>query len=253
MLKGIAHVHGRGVVHRDIKPSNFLMVVEGDQIQGLKLSDFGTATAAPPPSKPLTGCYGTAPYMSPEMVGCQGHTQSTDVWSVGVIAYELIFGCYPYMPEKPTLQAMKQAIASGVPAPSFQRDSRSGLRCLFPGRASESAVAFVRALLQRSPAERSSVNAALASSFITAASADGLEVGAKLEASEGLYHSSESTEPPSSLESSLGSIYDSCGRDVVEQPRLLGCAKSRSAQVSTGGQGKAADDSGGVVRKSASV
>jgi len=116
MLIAIAHVHSVGVVHRDIKPDNFLSTSDGST---LKLCDFGLSKVLPPKAL-LTGMYGTAPYMSPEMVHGMGYDGRTDVWSCGVIAYVFFFGQFPYVPTVASSTEMKEAIRSGHPTPNFR-------------------------------------------------------------------------------------------------------------------------------------
>jgi aurora kinase len=106
IAKALAHLHALHVVHRDLKLENVL-VVNGT----LKLADFGVArelvaasgTAAAgsarssAPSR-ATVC-GTLDYLSPEMVQQQRHTSKTDVWSLGVLAAELLVGEPPFYHE----------------------------------------------------------------------------------------------------------------------------------------------------------
>lgn len=154
MAMGIAHVHDRGVVHRDIKPANFLL--GGAQGITVKLCDFGTAALLPRGPEGLLGSFGTAPYMSPEMVGGRGHGLSTDVWSFGASAYELLFGAYPYAAEASS-RAMKLAIFKGQPEPPFKVEAAAFPWRVSPGDAAD----LVRPLLRRAPRERCSASAAL--------------------------------------------------------------------------------------------
>jgi len=166
MLMGIRHLHSQHVVHRDVKPNNFLF---GGPTGGtVKLCDFGMAARLPRNGSLLFGRYGTAPYMSPEMVGAKGHDLSTDAWSFGATTYVLLYGDFPYLPDvpngdfpvRPTAKAMKQAVLDGVPAPTFKRS--------FPDMKppSELAQAFVRQLLNRVPRSRPSVEQAMALPFV---------------------------------------------------------------------------------------
>jgi serine/threonine protein kinase len=150
MLQGVAHVHSAGVVHRDIKADNFL--VGGDDGSTVKLTDFGLSAALPRDGK-LKGCYGTAPYMSPEMLKGDCYDTKTDVWSVAVVAYTLLFGAFPYTPKEKTAKAMKQAIIEGK-SPTFKPARNcTGTNCM--GRTlSEDALLFVALLLNRLPALR---------------------------------------------------------------------------------------------------
>jgi len=116
MLLGVEHCHSRKVVHRDIKPDNFLY--GGDDGKTIKLCDFGLAAVMPAKGK-LTGVYGTAPYMSPEMVANHGHDFSTDIWSFGATAYLMVYAEFPYMPKKKTAKCMKEAIVADCPKPRY--------------------------------------------------------------------------------------------------------------------------------------
>jgi len=116
MLKGIAAVHSMNVVHRDIKPDNFILSTD----RTVKLCDFGLAGMLSPEAIGLTGVFGTAPFLSPEMLRRLPYGQKTDVWSFGAIAYTLQLGRYPYMPSEASVPAMKSAILHGEQGPDFQ-------------------------------------------------------------------------------------------------------------------------------------
>lgn len=159
MLLGLSHLHQHCIVHRDVKPHNFLL--GGPDAKLVKLCDFGMATILPKRrGVVLTGCYGTAPYMSPEMVTGKGHLQNTDIWSMGASAYLLLFGNFPYRPAEKTSRAMKLVILRGNPEPTFTRSA------LNIGPPSKLAASFVRDLLIRSPSQRSSAEEALKSPFL---------------------------------------------------------------------------------------
>lgn len=158
MLLGIGHVHSHNVVHRDVKPNNFLF--GGPSAGTVKLCDFGMASVMPRRGGLLFGSCGTAPYMSPEMIGDKGHGLGTDVWSFGASAYMLLYGDFPYLPAVANAKAMKQVVLRGHPAPKYERCSKD----MQPP--SELAKAFVQKLLERDPRERVTIQKALHLAFL---------------------------------------------------------------------------------------
>lgn len=98
--------HTQGVIHRDLKPNNILM----DQRGNCFLSDFGLAKIAEESSSKLTSSgliVGTADYMSPEQGLGQVVDSRTDIYSFGVILYELVTGQVPFKAETPTAVIIK--------------------------------------------------------------------------------------------------------------------------------------------------
>lgn len=90
----VAYLHERSppIIHRDIKPEN-LLVCEGT----LKMADFGWSNIKD--RKRQTYC-GTPDYLAPEMIDGSGHNEKLDVWSLGVLTYELLTGKAPFTPKK---------------------------------------------------------------------------------------------------------------------------------------------------------
>jgi len=156
MLSGIAVCHVAGVVHRDVKCDNFLVsTVPGSTGFVVKLCDFGLACeVSRADADELTGICGTAPYMAPEMLCERSYGGKVDVWAMGVLAYVLLFGQWPYMPATMSSPAMKNAIRIGTPAPGFY--TQGGLAQL-----SSPCATWVRSLLTRDPKRRPTAAQAL--------------------------------------------------------------------------------------------
>lgn len=161
MLKAIVHVNACQIVHRDIKPDNFLWGGKDNEI--LKLCDFGLAVALPANGGKLHGVFGTAPYMAPEMLKGDGYDALVDVWSVGAVAYLMVFGNFPYSPAEASAAAMKEAILQDNPPLSFP--SEDDAQGVVSGSLS-AAVDFTKALLCRPPGSRPNAEKALQHDFV---------------------------------------------------------------------------------------
>lgn len=92
IMIGLAHLHSRRVLHRDIKPENVLHNSNGE----VKLTDFGLARDLNSTLAMACTFIGTATYMSPERCLGQEYTFASDIWSVGMILFELATGRYPF-------------------------------------------------------------------------------------------------------------------------------------------------------------
>ena len=97
--------HRRGVIHRDIKPQNVLLTERGEA----KVADFGIARAVSPMSESRTSLVlGTASYMSPEQAEGETLGPRSDLYSLGVVLYEMLTGGLPFEAETPVAMALKQ-------------------------------------------------------------------------------------------------------------------------------------------------
>lgn len=98
--------HRAGIVHRDIKPGNLMITPDGT----LKITDFGIARAADQAAAAMTGTgmvMGTAQYVSPEQASGRPVGPATDLYSLGVVAYECLTGLPPFNAETPVAIALK--------------------------------------------------------------------------------------------------------------------------------------------------
>ncbi|MDB4996563.1 MAG: Serine/threonine-protein kinase pkn3 [Myxococcaceae bacterium] len=119
-LVGIAEIHALGIIHRDLKPSN-LFVSEAAGTRSVKVLDFGISKESGPVSSALTATdnmIGTPQYMSPEQVK-ESRTvdESSDVWSLGVILYELLTHALPFVAEGGAVGELFGLILFTDPAP----------------------------------------------------------------------------------------------------------------------------------------
>jgi serine/threonine-protein kinase len=111
ILAAIRFAHRHGIVHRDIKPHNVLVDAEGR----LKVTDFGIARAGTSQMTEAGSIIGTAQYLSPEQARGAPVDQTSDLYSVGVVLYELLTGVVPFSGDTPVEIAMKHL--SSVPEP----------------------------------------------------------------------------------------------------------------------------------------
>ena len=114
VAEGLAFAHSRGVVHRDIKPGN-VMVMEGNRA---KIMDFGIARVRTSDLKTQTGLMlGSPRYMSPEQVLGRAVDHRSDIFSLGLVLYEMIAGVHPFSGND-VHQIMYQVCNGQAPPPS---------------------------------------------------------------------------------------------------------------------------------------
>ena len=114
VAQGLAYAHEHGIVHRDVKPSNIMIVRDGH----VKITDFGIARMASAAVRTQTGMVlGSPKYMSPEQVVGKLTDQRSDIFSLGVMLYEMLTGQAPFAGENVNA-IMYQTLNSVPPPPS---------------------------------------------------------------------------------------------------------------------------------------
>jgi eukaryotic-like serine/threonine-protein kinase len=123
--RGLEHAHRHGVVHRDVKPGNLLRSDEGV----VKLADFGIAKAGDAVSRitQVGSVLGTAAYLSPEQAAGEEATPRSDIYSLGVVTYQLISGRLPYEAQSLTELALKQQREHPPPLDQLEPEIPHGL------------------------------------------------------------------------------------------------------------------------------
>ncbi|MES3035609.1 MAG: protein kinase [Gemmatimonadota bacterium] len=135
VLRALAQAHGRGIIHRDVKPSNVLITADGL----VKLLDFGIAKLLDVNlTGSIAGPVGTLAYMSPEQALGKPLDARTDLWSVGVMLYEMLTAQRPYV----------HGLAAAMTGAS-QQPLPESLRVLRPEVSAELDAVVVRALARR--------------------------------------------------------------------------------------------------------
>ena len=115
----LSFAHRNGVVHRDVKPGNVLLTPSGQ----VKVTDFGIARAEQAEDLTKTGSVmGTATYFSPEQAQGQPLDGRADVYSLGVVLYEMLTGAPPFVADNPVSVAYKQVREEAVPPSHAEPD-----------------------------------------------------------------------------------------------------------------------------------
>lgn len=116
LTDALSYAHGRGVIHRDLKPANALIDSQGN----LFLTDFGIAKILESASTRLTqtdAIMGTPAYISPEQAQSRVVDQRSDIYSLGIILYEMVTGSVPFVADTPLAIILKH-VSDPLPLPS---------------------------------------------------------------------------------------------------------------------------------------
>ena len=138
-LQGLAHAHTLGVVHRDLKPANLFLAHQTDGTAIVKILDFGIAKLESADRRTQQNqALGSPQYMSPEHVQNKPVDHRTDIWSMGIVAYELLTGRTPF--EAEGIGETLAAVLQRAPKP---------IRALRPDVPEELDAAILRCLRQK--------------------------------------------------------------------------------------------------------
>jgi hypothetical protein len=171
-LEALAYLHRRGVLHHDLKPANML-VADGR----VRLLDFGLVVLAS--QQRDNDAFGTLQYLAPEVLDRAPYTESADLYSLGVIAYELLVGQHPFVAE--TVQRFLKQVFSAPPDLSALADTPALAQVLGqlldkdPAARPDSARAVIAALRGAVGLQEQAGDVAIRESYLQAAAFVGRE------------------------------------------------------------------------------
>ncbi len=124
ILKGLAHAHERGIVHRDIKPHNIILLKDGT----IKITDFGIARLTKFDTQTISDMtIGSVHYISPEQASGDRTDERSDIYSVGIILYEMLTGKLPFEADTAVAVALMQVQAQPELPSEINVDLSQGL------------------------------------------------------------------------------------------------------------------------------
>ena len=149
LVSTLAYLHKNRIIHRDMKPQNILITAKG----ALKLCDFGFARALSYTTLFLNSIKGTPLYMAPELVQEQRYDEKIDVWSLGIILYELFYGEPPFFTNS-IYKLIQMIVNDPIKWPEG------------PHKISDTFKDFLLKMLQKEPSDRISCEELLSHPFI---------------------------------------------------------------------------------------
>lgn len=124
ILRALQHAHDKGIVHRDIKPQNIMLLQNGN----IKVTDFGIARFSRSETRTMTeSAIGSVHYVSPEQARGETTDEKTDIYSVGVLMYEMLTGELPFQSDNAISVALMQVNEEAIPPSSINEDIPTGL------------------------------------------------------------------------------------------------------------------------------
>ncbi len=127
IMRALSHAHGRGIIHRDIKPHNIMVLRDGS----VKVTDFGIAQLASAAQNTMTQeAIGSVHYISPEQAKGSHVDCRTDIYSAGVVLYEMLTGRLPFEGDTPVAVAIQHIKSIPVPPCDLNPDIPKGLEAI---------------------------------------------------------------------------------------------------------------------------
>lgn len=123
ILRALQHAHDKGIVHRDIKPQNIMLLEDGT----IKVMDFGIARFARDEKRSTEQTVGSVHYISPEQASGEVTDEKSDLYSTGIMMFEMLTGTLPFDGETPEAVAVKQMQAPPPALRSIKEDIPEGL------------------------------------------------------------------------------------------------------------------------------
>lgn len=140
--RALRHCHSKNVIHRDLKPENMLLDAGGN----VKIADFGWSVHLTRHSRRTTLC-GTLDFLAPELCQKKEYDVTVDLWSLGVLMYEMLYGHPPFEVKKKNMEEARAQTMSRI----------CGVDLRFPDdvvRISNNAKNLIKALLKKEPSKR---------------------------------------------------------------------------------------------------